>query len=71
LCTVFKQTGLVHIKCIVFVPANWLTAQAWVKELELMLETKQKAEIQSLSNFGFQYLTQDYLPKKIASGDWV
>ncbi len=42
-----------------------------MKELELMLSTKQKAEIQSLSNFGFQYLTQDYLPRKIAAGDWI
>eukprot|EP00039_Didymoeca_costata_P000017 m.43810 g.43810 ORF g.43810 m.43810 type:complete len:415 (+) comp10010_c0_seq1:111-1355(+) len=44
---------------------------AWVKELELMLKTKEKAEIQALSSFGFQYLTEDYLPKKIKNGDWI
>eukprot|EP00053_Salpingoeca_punica_P009930 m.89348 g.89348 ORF g.89348 m.89348 type:complete len:416 (+) comp15222_c0_seq1:51-1298(+) len=43
----------------------------WVKELELMLRTKEKAEIQALSNFGFQYLTEQYLPQKIAAGDWI
>jgi meiotic recombination protein SPO11 len=43
----------------------------WVKELELMMKTKEKAEIQALSSFGFQYLTSDYLPKKIRSGDWI
>lgn len=37
-----------------FIQAN----PEWVKELELMLSTKEKAEIQALSSFGFQYLTQ-------------
>lgn len=44
---------------------------AWMKELELMLKTKEKAEIQALSNFGFQYLTQTYLPLKLQQGDWI
>jgi hypothetical protein len=42
-----------------------------LQELELMVKTKEKAEIQSLSSFDFQYLTQVYLPKKLAQGDWV
>lgn len=37
-----------------FIKAN----PAWVKELELMLASRVKAEIQALSSFGFQYLTQ-------------
>jgi meiotic recombination protein SPO11 len=44
---------------------------SWVKELELMLRTKEKAEIQALSSFGFQYLTEEYLPKKLREGDWI
>ncbi|GIL53312.1 hypothetical protein Vafri_8945 [Volvox africanus] len=43
----------------------------WVKELELMLASKVKAEIQALSSFGFQYLTQVYLPLKLQEGDWI
>ena len=43
----------------------------WVKELSLMIRTKKKAEIQALSSFGFQYLTQVYLPQKIKRGDWI
>jgi len=43
----------------------------WMKELELMVQTKEKAEIQALSNFGFQYLTQVYLPLKLQQGDWI
>uniref|UniRef100_A0A061R4D2 DNA topoisomerase 6 subunit A n=1 Tax=Tetraselmis sp. GSL018 TaxID=582737 RepID=A0A061R4D2_9CHLO len=43
----------------------------FVKELEIMLATKEKAEIQALSSFGFQYLSEVYLPLKLQSGDWV
>jgi len=31
---------------------------AWVQELEIMVANKVKAEIQALSSFGFQYLSQ-------------
>jgi len=46
-------------------------SEIWVEELELMVKRKEKAEIQALSNFGFQYLTEEYLPRKLAEGDWV
>ncbi|KAL3936809.1 MAG: hypothetical protein SGARI_002400 [Bacillariaceae sp.] len=43
----------------------------WMKELEIMVKTKKKAEIQALSSFGFQYITEVYLPRKIKEGDWI
>eukprot|EP00884_Botryococcus_braunii_P021527 jgi/Botrbrau1/8058/Bobra.13_2s0027.1 len=43
----------------------------WVRELEIMVTTKVKAEIQALSSFGFQYLSQIYLPLKLQEGDWI
>ena len=43
----------------------------WVKELQLMLKRKEKAEIQALSSFGFQYLSKVYLPQKIRDGNWI
>jgi meiotic recombination protein SPO11 len=43
----------------------------WVEELEIMLANKEKAEIQALSSFGFQYLSQVYLPLKLQEGDWI
>ena len=43
----------------------------WCDELKLMLKTKEKAEIQALSSFGFQYLTEQYLPRKLREGDWI
>ena len=50
-----------------FVQAN----PAWVRELEIMVASKVKAEIQALSSFGFQYLSQVYLPLKLQEGDWI
>jgi meiotic recombination protein SPO11 len=43
----------------------------WVEELSLMVKTKQKAEIQALSSFGFQYLSEVYLPLKLQQQDWL
>ncbi|TXG59102.1 hypothetical protein EZV62_016931 [Acer yangbiense] len=43
----------------------------WVEELNLMVKTKQKAEIQALSTFGFQYLSEVYLPLKLQQKDWL
>ncbi|KAJ0987700.1 hypothetical protein J5N97_006056 [Dioscorea zingiberensis] len=45
--------------------------EGWVRELEMMVRTRQKAEIQALSSFGFQYLTEVYLPLKIQQQDWL
>jgi meiotic recombination protein SPO11 len=50
-----------------FVKAN----PEWVAELEIMVQSKVKAEIQALSSFGFQYLSQVYLPLKLQEGDWI
>ncbi|XP_077214116.1 spo11/DNA topoisomerase VI, subunit A protein [Tasmannia lanceolata] len=43
----------------------------WVEELGLMVKTKKKAEIQALSSFGFQYLSEVYLPLKLQQKDWL
>jgi len=50
-----------------FVKAN----PAWHKELEMMVKSKVKAEIQALSSFGFQYLSKHYLPRKLQEADWI
>ena len=67
-----------------------LTSPRAAQELELMIASKEKAEIrtslaprchplpltcvaraEALSSFGFQFLTEVYLPQKIANSDWV
>jgi meiotic recombination protein SPO11 len=37
----------------------------------IQVKTKKKAEIQALSSFGFQYITEEYLPRKLREGDWI
>lgn len=34
-------------------------------------QIKRKGEIQALSSFGFQYVTEVYLPRKLKEGDWI
>ncbi|TFG14443.1 hypothetical protein EU537_03220 [Candidatus Thorarchaeota archaeon] len=43
----------------------------WVKDLELMLKIKEKAEIQAFASHSFKYLTDEYLPTKLETGDWI
>jgi len=45
--------------------------EKWVEDLKLMLEREEKAEIQALASHGFKYLTEQYLPVKIETGDWI
>ncbi|MHA1576110.1 MAG: helix-hairpin-helix domain-containing protein, partial [Candidatus Thorarchaeota archaeon] len=43
----------------------------WVKDLKLMLQLKEKAEIQAFAAHSFEYLTDEYLPRKLETGDWI
>ena len=40
-------------------------------EAEARVTAAVKAEIQALSTFDFQYLTNVYLPRKLRDGDWI
>ena len=43
----------------------------WHIDLTLALKMKVKAEIQVLSSHGFEFLTDQYLPEKLTTGDWI
>ncbi|MFX0042717.1 MAG: hypothetical protein ACFE8L_07380 [Candidatus Hodarchaeota archaeon] len=43
----------------------------WELDLQLALKLKKKAEIQALSQHGFEFLTNTYLPEKLTTGDWI
>ncbi|XP_070695056.1 meiotic recombination protein SPO11 [Pempheris klunzingeri] len=50
----------------------YLTSQSdWQKEMELMQQSKVKAEIQSLAAIAPDFLTNTYLPNKLHYGGWV
>lgn len=43
----------------------------YMEEIKLMLKNKEKAEIQALASKGFRFLTKEYLPSKLETGDWI
>ncbi|MHA1448767.1 MAG: hypothetical protein ACTSP4_05030 [Candidatus Hodarchaeales archaeon] len=43
----------------------------WKKEIDIMIETKEKAEIQALAQKDLRYMTYVYLPEKLNEGQWV
>lgn len=50
-----------------FVQSN----KEWVEDLRLMLRLKEKAEIQAFASHSFEFLTDEYLPTKLETGDWI
>lgn len=47
------------------------TNKAWEMDLKLALKKKEKAEIQAFASHGFKFLTDNYLPEKLTTGDWI
>lgn len=47
------------------------TNKAWEEDLKLALKKKEKAEIQAFASHGFKFLTDEYLPEKLTTGDWL
>ncbi len=45
--------------------------KAWEEDLKLALKLKVKAEIQAFASHGFKFLTDNYLPEKLTTGDWI
>ncbi|MFX1340520.1 MAG: hypothetical protein ACFFDK_18065 [Promethearchaeota archaeon] len=43
----------------------------WRDDLSLALKLKVKAEIQAFSTHGFEFLTEQYIPEKLSTGDWI
>ena len=43
----------------------------WEEDLKLALKQKVKAEIQAFASHGFKFLTDNYLPEKLSTGDWI
>ncbi|TFG26771.1 MAG: hypothetical protein EU532_09040 [Promethearchaeota archaeon] len=43
----------------------------WESDLKLALKLKVKAEIQAFSSHGFEFLTDQYIPEKLSTGDWI
>jgi DNA topoisomerase-6 subunit A len=49
----------------------WFADKKWQKEVQEMVKTGVKFEIQALSNRGISFVTEEYLPKKLKDRDWL
>ncbi|XP_040132476.1 meiotic recombination protein SPO11 isoform X4 [Ictidomys tridecemlineatus] len=50
----------------------YITCQPfWRREMEIMAESKMKAEIQALTSLSSDYLSRVYLPNKLKFGGWI
>ncbi len=43
----------------------------WYSELKLMIDTKEKAELQALAKHGITFMTDVYIPQKLEAKDWI
>src|SRR5512146_410409 len=50
---------------------KWFQKKEWQNEIKGMLSTGLKFELDALANKDFQYLTKNYLPKKLKDQDWL
>ncbi len=50
---------------------EWFKQPKWQKEINLMIEKGVKAEIEALSHRGLKFMSQEYLPEKLRSKDFL
>jgi DNA topoisomerase-6 subunit A len=49
----------------------WFQRKEWQAEIQEMIKSGVKLEIESLSNRGISFITEEYLPKKLRDRDWL
>ncbi len=49
----------------------WFEKKPWQQEIDFMLKSGLKYELDALARLDFQYLTTDYLPRKLKEKDWL
>ena len=49
----------------------WFQRKEWQREIEHMMKTGVKLEIESLSNRGISFISEEYLPRKLREKDWL
>lgn len=50
---------------------SWFQKKPWQQEIQRMLTSGLKYELDALANKDFQYLTKKYLPRKLKEKDWL
>jgi DNA topoisomerase-6 subunit A len=49
----------------------WFQAKQWQDEIQEMIRSGQKFELEALSRRGISFITEEYLPKKLKDRDWL
>jgi len=49
----------------------WFAAKQWQGELQEMLRSGVKFELEALSRRGISFITEEYLPRKLRDRDWI
>src|SRR5512133_705163 len=49
----------------------WFEAKQWQQEIQEMVKSGQKFELEALSRRGISFITEEYLPKKLKDKDWL
>jgi DNA topoisomerase-6 subunit A len=49
----------------------WFQAKQWQQEIQEMVKSGQKFELEALSRRGISFITEEYLPKKLRDRDWL
>ena len=49
----------------------WFQAKQWQREIEEMIRSGLKFELEALSRRGISFITEEYLPKKLRDRDWL
>lgn len=50
---------------------KWFDRPKWRKELEYMIKSGVKLELEALSAKGISFITEEYFPRKLATRDWL
>ncbi len=49
----------------------WFQAPRWQREIQEMISSGQKYELEALSTHGISFVTEEYLPRKLRDRDWL
>jgi DNA topoisomerase-6 subunit A len=49
----------------------WFQAKQWQREIQEMIKSGMKFELEALSRRGISFITEEYLPKKLKDRDWL
>ncbi len=49
----------------------WFQSEFWQRQLKKAIQTKRKAELQSLAKYGIEFISEKYIPDKLKNQDFV